>query len=311
LPFVARLGLLPKPKPSWRDPNVKRVLMLMAPAIFGVSVSQINLLLDTVLASFLPTGSVSWLYYSDRLTELPLGVFGVGIATVILPALSRQHAADSQHFSNTLNWALKCVLVIALPSTVALVILAKPILLALFQYGQTTVHDINMASISLMAYSLGLAAFMLIKVLASGYFARQDTRTPVRIGIIAMVANMGLNLLFVLPLHFIWQVGHAGLALATAASAFLNAGLLYRGLRRSNALVMETRWLKFVFSLLFASMVMGISLWLLLLQLPDFAVQTAAWRLSTMLGLCLAGFMVYLAVLAVLGLRPRHFKPVR
>ncbi len=311
LPFVARLGLLPKPKPSWRDPNVKRVLMLMAPAIFGVSVSQINLLLDTVLASFLPTGSVSWLYYSDRLTELPLGIFGVGIATVILPALSRQHAASSEHFSNTLNWALKCVLVIALPATVALVILAKPILLALFQYGQTSVHDITMASMSLMAYALGLSAFMLIKVLASGYFAQQDTKTPVRIGIIAMVANMGLNLLFVLPLHFIWQVGHAGLALATAASAFLNAALLYRGLRRSQALVMEARWLRFVGTLLLASVVMGMSLWLLLLQLPDFAVQTAAWRLSVMVGLCVVGFSVYLAVLVVLGVRPSHFRPLK
>ena len=311
LPFVARLGLLPKPKPSWRDPNVKRVLLLMAPAIFGVSVSQINLLLDTVLASFLPTGSVSWLYYSDRLTELPLGVFGVGIATVILPALSRQHVASAEHFSNTLNWALKCVLVIALPSTVALVILAKPILLALFQYGQTSLRDMTMASFSLMAYSLGLAAFMLIKVLASGYFARQDTKTPVRIGIIAMLANMGLNLLFVVPLHFIWQVGHAGLALATAASAFLNAGLLYRGLRRSSALVLEAGWPRFMASLLLASVAMGVSLWLLLLRLPDFALQTAAWRLSAILGLCVAGFAVYLVVLAALGVRPRHFRPVK
>ncbi|MDZ7923728.1 MAG: murein biosynthesis integral membrane protein MurJ [Marinagarivorans sp.] len=311
LPFVARLGLLPKPKPSWRDPNVKRVLLLMAPAIFGVSVSQINLLLDTVLASFLPTGSVSWLYYSDRLTELPLGIFGVGIATVILPALSRQHTASSQHFSHTLNWALKCVLVIALPSTVALIVLAKPILLALFQYGQTSVRDMTMASFSLMAYALGLAAFMLIKVLASGYFARQDTKTPVRIGIIAMVANMGLNLLFVVPLHFIWQVGHAGLALATAASAFLNAGLLYRGLRRSDALVLEARWLRFILSLLLASLAMGVSLWLLLLQLPDFTLQTATWRLSAILGLCVAGFAVYLVVLVVLGVRPRHFRPVK
>lgn len=308
LPFVAQLGLLPKPKPVWRDPHVKKVLLLMGPAIFGVSVSQINLLLDTVLASFLPTGSVSWLYYSDRLTELPLGVFGVGIATVILPALSRQHAASSEQFSATLNWALRCILVIALPAMVALILLAKPILFTLFQYGQMSVRDVNMASVSLVAYSLGLAAFMLIKVLASGYFARQDTKTPVKIGIIAMVSNMFLNLVFVIPLHFYWQLGHAGLALATVASAFLNAGLLYRGLHNTGALILSQQWRYFIIALLVASAAMGLSLWFALQQLPSFVVLTWQARLLNTSWLCCLGLAVYFLVLVLMGIRPRHFK---
>ncbi|HEY7772862.1 MAG TPA: murein biosynthesis integral membrane protein MurJ [Marinagarivorans sp.] len=309
LPFVGQLGLLPKPKPKWSDPHVKRVLTLMAPAIFGVSVSQINLLLDTVLASFLPTGSVSWLTYSDRLTELPLGVIGVGLATVILPALSRQHSASSAQYSQTLNWALRCVLLIALPATVALLVLAKPILFTLFQYGKLQVHDVNMASVSLMAYAIGLPAFMLIKVLASGYFARQDTKTPVRIGIIAMVANMGLNLLFVVPLHFGFQLGHAGLALATSASAFLNAGLLYRGLVAQGAFSVEAGWLRFMGILLMASLTMGTALWFGLQHLPSFEAFGWILRVTYTAGFCVSGFAIYVAVLLLLGMRPRHFKP--
>ena len=189
--------MLPMPVVGWRHSGVRKILVLMGPAIFGVSVSQINLLLDTVLATFLPTGSVSWLYYSDRLSELPLGVFGIAIATVILPNLSRHHVAQSQRaFSDTLDWALKMILVIAIPSAVALGLLAEPILLTLFFYGEVmTLRDMSMAALSLRAYSAGLIAFMLIKVLAPGFFARQDMRTPVRIGIIAMGSNMILNLL--------------------------------------------------------------------------------------------------------------------
>jgi putative peptidoglycan lipid II flippase len=234
LPFLARIHMLPVPVVDWRHPGVKKILALMAPAIFGVSVSQINLLLDTILATFLPTGSVSWLYYSDRLSELPLGVFAVAIATVILPNLSRHHAASSSEaYSQTLDWALRMVLMIAMPAAAALILLAEPILATLFLYGDVmTPRDMTMATYSLRAYSLGLVAFMLIKVLAPGFFARQDMRTPVRIGVISMVANMFLNLLFVLPLHHYWQVGHVGLALATSVSAFLNAVMLCLALRK-------------------------------------------------------------------------------
>ena len=216
VPFLMRLGLMPHPKVDWGDESIRKVLKLMAPAMFGVSVSQINLTFDTILASFLPTGSVSWLYYSDRLTELPLGVFGIAIATVILPSLSRKHVSGCNSFSETVDWALRMILLIALPASIALFVLAEPILLSLFQYGTTTPRDIGMSAASLQAYSLGLTAFMLIKVLASAHFSRQDTKTPVKIGIIAMASNMVLNVVFVLPAYYLWQIGHAGLALATS-----------------------------------------------------------------------------------------------
>ena len=309
LPFLKRLGLLPHPKVDWVDPSVKKVLSLMAPAIFGVSVSQINLMLDTILASFLPTGSVSWLYYSDRLTELPLGVFGVGIATVVLPTLSRQFAAAEGRHHQTLDWALRMVLLIGVPAALALVVLAEPILLTLFQYGKTSAMDMKMASYSLQAYALGLTAFMLIKVLVTGYFSRQDTRTPVRIGIIAMLANMVMNLIFVLPFHFFWQIGHTGLALATSASAFLNAGLLLRGLRRQGVYEAQPGWPLFAVRLVLASSAMVLVAGLLYRSMPDF-VPLEWWQRILNVGLlCAAGILIYIAVLFALGMRPRHLHP--
>src|SRR6056297_3230367 len=201
LPSLYRLDLVPRPRWDTRHPGVRRILRLMVPALFGVSVSQINLLLDTVLASFLPTGSVSWLYYSDRLTELPLGVFGIAIATVILPSLSAdQSAARGERFALTLDWAVRGVLLVAVPATVALVLLAEPILITLFQYGALSPQDVSMSAYSLRAYALGLCAYMLIKVLAPGFYARKDMMTPVSIGIRAMLANMLLNVMFVVPL---------------------------------------------------------------------------------------------------------------
>ena len=243
LPFLYRLELVPRPRWDTRDSGVRQVAKLMVPALFGVSVSQINLLLDTVLASFLPTGSVSWLYYSDRLTDLPLGVFGVAVATVILPRLSDlQAGAVGERFAETLDWALRAVLLIGLPASVALMILAEPIMLSLFQYGAMEAEDARMASLSLQAYCIGLLAFMLVKVLAPGYYARRDMATPVKVGIVAMVANIVMNLIFVWPLHSIWGVGHVGLALATSLAACLNAGLLLRGLRRDDVLTFQPGW---------------------------------------------------------------------
>jgi putative peptidoglycan lipid II flippase len=310
LPFLARLGLLPRPKVDWRDPAVKKVLTLMAPAMFGVSVSQINLLLDTVLASLISDGSVSWLYYSDRLIELPLGVFGIAIATVILPSLSRQHAVASEHYSLTLDWALRTVLLVAFPSTVALVVLAQPIITTLFQHGSRfSEFDALMASYSLVAYALGLSAFMLIKVLATGYFSRQDTRTPVRIGIKAMVANMVMNLLLVVPFHFLFQIGHVGLALATAAAAFLNAFWLLTGLRRAGVYQPRADWPRFLALMVVASCAMGAFLLLCLWFLPEFS-EWAWWlRIAHLTWLCLGGLALYGAVLLLGGWRVRHLRP--
>ena len=308
LPFLQRIHMLPRPKVDWQDSGVRRILALMGPAIFGVSVSQINLLLDTMLATFLPTGSVSWLYYSDRLAELPLGVFAVAIATVILPNLSRHHAANSvQAYSETLNWALKMVLVIAVPAAVALTMLAEPILVTLFYYGDVmTARDMSMATLSLRAYSLGLIAFMLIKVLAPGFFARQDMRTPVRIGVIAMVSNMVLNLLFVVPLHYYWQIGHVGLAAATAVSAFLNAGLLFIYLRKKGIYEPSGQWLKFGLSLTSAVVLMVVVLlfaanWMG--ALDQTVWQQMAWwqRSGNLVALCTAGFLAYAGCLMATG----------
>lgn len=313
VPFLWQLRLLPRPEVNWQDQGVRRILALMAPALFGVSVSQINLLLDTVLASLLPTGSVSWLYYSDRLAELPLGVFGIAVATVILPSLSRQHAADDPGtFASMLDWALRMIFLIAVPAALALVILAEPILLTLFQYGKTTLVDIQMSTLSLRAYALGLLAFMLIKVLAPGFYARQDMKTPVRIGIIAMVSNMGLNIVFVAPLYYFWQIGHVGLALATSVSAFLNAYLLYRGLRRDGVYQRKAGWGVFGLRLLWANGLMVAVLLGALVGLGElgFAWSEGLWwqRASYLAVICMAGLLGYVLALLLAGMRVRHLR---
>ncbi|WP_252109535.1 MULTISPECIES: murein biosynthesis integral membrane protein MurJ [unclassified Halomonas] len=303
VPFLYRLGLLPTPWPNFAHDGVKRILKLMAPALFGVSVSQINLLLDTVLASLLAAGSVSWLYYSDRLVELPLGVFGVAIGTVILPALSKRHAEkSSDHFAAMLDWAIRVVLLLGVPAALALVVLAEPFLITLFHYGAMTDNDIQMAAMSLRAYAVGLVAFMLIKVLAPGFFARQDTKTPVKVGIIAMVANMVFNLLL------IWPLAHAGLALATALSAFLNAGLLGYLLHREKVLVFQPGWGRYAVQLLGGSALMGAALYLLTPPWQawlDFSLWT---RVGWVAGLVALGGGLYFAWLAAWGLRLRHFR---
>lgn len=309
LPFLQRIHMLPCPRWGWKDDGVQRVVQLMIPALFGVSVSQINLLLDTVLASFLPTGSISWLYYSDRLVELPLGVFAIAIATVILPKLSRLKAGgDEVAFAKTLDWGLRGVLLIAVPAAVALALLAETILTTLFQYGELGSRDVGMAALSLQAYTAGLIAFMLIKVLAPGFYARQDTKTPVRIGIIAMVANMVFNIALVIPLHLYWQIGHVGLALATSISAWINAGLLYRGLRRNEAYRPSPGWWRFLARVMLATLTMAAVLWWGN-SLLDQLLQWPWWQRGlAMLGLCLAGALSYLIMLVAAGQRLAEFR---
>lgn len=309
LPYLARLSLLPRPKLDWKDKQVKKVLKLMAPAIFGVSVSQINLTLDTILASFLVDGSIGWLFFSDRLIELPLGVFAVGIATVILPNLSRQFSADDGRFGATLAWAMQMVLLIAIPAALALILLAKPLLYTLFQYGEMSAHDMDMAALSLRAYAVGLCAFMLIKVLASAYFSRQDMKTPVRIGVIAMIANMFLNLIFVLPLLWLWNIGHVGLAAATSCSAALNAFLLYRGLSKLSVFDGQGHWPIYLLRLVFAALVMSAVVYWLMAQQQDYAALDWFDR-CLQLGVLVGGGLVsYGFALLLAGMRPRHLKP--
>ncbi|EMP53918.1 Virulence factor mviN [Marinobacter santoriniensis NKSG1] len=303
LPFLMRLGLLPRPKVDYRHEGVIRILKLMTPALFGVSVSQINLLLDTVLASFLQTGSVSWLYYSDRLSELPLGVFGIAIATVILPSLSRKHAAASaDQFAATLDWAVRAVLLIGLPAALALLLLAEPLIATLFGYGEVTGRDVSMSAQSLRAYSVGLLAFMLIKVLAPGFFAREDTSTPVKIGVIAMVANMVFNLALILPL------AHAGLALATSLSAWLNGFLLWRGLKKEGAWVSQPGWPLFLARLLIANGALAAAILWLRAPATEWLAASGVDRAMDMAILVGVGVAVYFSALALAGVRIRHFR---
>lgn len=303
LPFLARLGLMPVPKVAFSDPGVKKIMRLMAPALFGVSVSQINLLLDTVLASLLETGSVTWLYYSDRLMELPLGLFAIAIGTVILPSLSKNHAAESKEdFSKTLDWGIRLVVLLAVPAAVALMVMSETLLASLFYYGEFSLNDVQQSARALQGYSLGLLAFMLIKVLAPGFFARQDTKTPVKIGIIAMVANMIFNLMLV------WHYRHVGLALATAASAWLNAGMLYRGLRKDNVYQPSDMW-RFIMPRLAIAVVAMAAVVHWASSLTDVWVNGEALNRGLMLlGVVGLGGVTYLGVFVVLGLRVRHLK---
>jgi putative peptidoglycan lipid II flippase len=302
--------MLVRPRWGWRNSGVKRIIKLMVPAIFGSSVAQINILFDTLLASFLVTGSISWLYYSDRLMEFPLGVFGIALATVILPNLSREFATQTLHgFSAMLDWALRLVLLIAAPAAVGLFILARPALTTIFYGGRFTADDVSMASASLMAYSFGLLGFTLVKVLAPGYFARQDTKTPVKVGIIALVTNMVLNVAIVVPWYQSGAAGpHAGLALATSLSAFLNAGLLYRGLRRDGVLVHGSGWGRFIVRVVLACSVMAV---LLTYFVPEPAAwleadfwQTCVWLAVAVIG----GTAAYLGTLLATGVRPAELR---
>lgn len=309
LPFLKQIHLLPSPKLDWSHPGVKRILVLMAPALFGVSVSQLNLLLDSVIATMLGDGAVSWLFYSDRLVELPLGVFGVAIATVIMPGLSRLSAAQSgEKFSQMLDWAIRFVVLIALPATLALIILAEPILYTLFYHGEMEASDILMSAYSLKAYALGLFAFMLIKVLVPGYFARQDMKTPVRTGIIAIFANIAMKPLAVIPLAMLWGLGHVGLAFTTALAAYVNAYLLYRGLRRTGIYQPASQWPRLWLRYGAANLAMVAVLigFLLFWNLwPEWGVMERILRLTLV---CVVGLMAYLVALYAVGVRLRDFK---
>ncbi len=303
LPFLIKAGVLVRPKWGWKDPGVVKIRTLMIPALFGVSVSQINLLFDSFVASFLQTGSISWLYYSDRLLEFPLGLFGIAIATVILPALSRKHVdAHSDGFAHTMDWGIRMVTFLGIPAMLGLMVLAKPMLMVLFMRGEFTPSDVEQASYSLLAYSSGLLSFMLIKVLAPGYYSRQDTKTPVRYGIIAMVSNIVLNAIFA------WFYGYVGLAVATSMSAFLNMALLYRGLHLQGVYHLTRKTVWFVARLVMAGAVMtGALLWQL-----DTMATWLSWGISqralTLTGLIGLGVASYLAILLLLGVRLKDLK---
>ena len=305
LPFLARLGLLPRPRWGLAHEGVRRVLKLMAPAVLGSSVAQINLLLDTIIASFLVAGSLSWLYYGDRLMEFPLGLLGVTLGTVILPRLSRGHATESEtDFRATLDWALRLVVVLGLPAALALALFAEPLVAALFGYGAFTERDARMSALALVAYAAGLPAFLAIKVLVPAFFARQDTRTPVRIGIVALVSNMVYNLLLVVPMVLAgFAAPHVGLALATSLSAWQQAITLYRTLvardiyRAPPALVAFAR--RTLPSLVAVALVIALA------RRVDWHALEVGGRALALLGTIAAALLAWAAALLACGVRPR------
>jgi putative peptidoglycan lipid II flippase len=299
LPFLFRLRLVPRLRTGGDTEGVRRILRLMLPTLFAVSVTQINLLVDTLIASFLATGSISWLYYSDRLVEFPLGVFGIALATVIMPALAADFARGSpESYSATLDWALRWVFLISIPAAFGLGMLAGPALATLFEYRTFGAFDVSMAARSLLAFALGLPAFVLIKVLSSAFFSRQDTATPVRAAVIAMVSNVALNIALVVPL------AHAGLALATSLSAYINAGILYRELRRRGWYRLQRGWSGYLLRVAAGVAAMAALLYLLVAPGHAWSAWSAIER-ALQLSLCIAaGGLCYLVMLWLCGLRP-------
>jgi putative peptidoglycan lipid II flippase len=310
LPFLRALGMLPRLRWDIAHEGVRRIVRLMLPAVFGSSVAQISILLDTLIASFLAAGSISWLYFSDRLVEFPLGVFGIALATVILPRLSEHHATESkQTFSATLDWALKLVLAIGIPAALALAVLAEPLVTTLFQRGEFSARDVAMSAASLRAYAPGLLGFILVKVLAPGYFARQDTRTPVRAGVQALVIGMALSVVFVVGLAKTgWAPAHAGIAAATSCSALLNAGLLLRGLLRGGVYRAGPTWRALAARVVLSSAVMTGGLLLTLAAAGDWLTMSGLARVAALGLLVAGGAAVYFASCYLCGLRLRHFR---
>ena len=302
IPFLARMGLLPRWRLDLAHPGVRRILKLMGPAAFGVSISQISLVINTIFASYLGDGSVSWLYYADRLMEFPSGLLGVALGTILLPSLSKYHAdANREEYARLLDWGLRITILLAVPATVALAVLALPLIAALFHYGRFTAQDAWMTREALIAYSVGLVGIIMVKILAPGFYARQNIVTPVKIGIVTLLTTQALNLAFIVPLK------HAGLALSISLAACLNAGLLYRGLRKSGAYRPVPGWpvflLKVAASVGFMAVVlfttMGEAGWWL----------GAGWqkKVPAMIGLVILGAAVYAGCLFAFGFRPRDF----
>ena len=309
LPWLHRQGLLPRPRLNWHHPGFRRIAKLMLPALFGSSVVQINLLFDTLVASFLAVGSISWLYLSDRFVELPLALFGISTATVLLPRLSECSArSDGEGFRSGLEWGVRVGLVVALPSAVGLALLAEPILATLLQYREFSLFDTRMAGMALTAFALGLPAFILVKVFAPGFFAHQDTRTPVRVGVIAMLANMVLTGIGVLIWFALGLEGpHVALALATALAAYLNAGLLYRGLGTRDFYSASRETIVLLIRMGLACAVMAVVLWPLIPETQEWTRLAFGGRLLQLVGLILLGGAVYSGVLWLCGARVRDF----
>ncbi|EIC21345.1 murein biosynthesis integral membrane protein MurJ [Thiorhodovibrio frisius] len=303
---LARLGLLVTPSINWHSPELTRLLAAMGPTLIGMSVTQINLLLDTLLASFLIAGSISWLYYAERLMDFPLGILGAALGTAILPRLARTHASGHRDdFNVTLDWALRWTLLLGLPAAAGLLVLAEPIIAILFRSDHFGAQDIHQAQRALMAYALGLPFFMAYKVVAPGFFSRNDLKTPLRIGLISMAANLLLSLLLMVPF------GHVGLALATSLASALGAGLLLRAMLRADHAKLQPGWSALLLRTTLGTAVMMLLIAWMSAKLPLPTEPGFAKGLLPLIALVLTGAIVYPLMLLMLGFRARHIRPKR
>ena len=303
IPYLLKIGFIPTFTWNPKDKGARRILKLMAPAIFGVSIAQISLLINTIFATFLVTGSVSWLYYADRLMEFPTGILGVALGTILLPSLSKSVAdKDTTEYSKLLDWGLRLTFILAAPAAVALAVLSAPLVVCLFHYGAFNAHDVLMTQEALVAYSLGLLGLILVKVLAPGFYARQNIKTPVKIAIFTLVATQVMNLVFISTLK------HAGLALSIGLGACINAGLLYYHLRKNNLYLPKAGWGIFIIKLCAALIVMALVLFFTAGNKQDWLDYRLSQRLWMMSGLVSLGAAVYFASLWLLGFRLADFK---
>ena len=302
-PFLVRIRMLPRPRWDPHDPGVQRILKLMAPAALGVSVAQISLLINTQIASHLGDGPVSWIYYADRLMEFPSAMLGVALGTVLLPSLVRHHAAqDAVAYSRLLDWGLRVTLLLALPAAIALMLLATPIISTLFWHGDKfTQYSVYMTRNALVAYAVGLAGIILVKILAPGFYAKQNIRTPVKVAIYTLIVTQALNAVFV-PLF-----RHAGLALSISVGATFNAGWLYLLMRRSGAYKPEPGWAAFLIKLAIALYMMGGALWYAMGRESSWFEIDAKMRAVKLALVIVAGIAAYFGSLAAMGFRPRDF----
>lgn len=304
VPFLKQIGLLPKFDFKRDDEGVWRILKLMGPAVLGVSVAQVSLILNTIFASFLITGSVSWLYYADRLMEFPTGVLGVALGTILLPSLSKAYAGkDDVEYSQLLDWGLRLTCILAAPAAVALAVLSAPLVTSLFYYGKFTALDVTMTQQALIAYSIGLLGLILVKILAPGFYARQNIKTPVKIGVFTLAITQLMNLLFV----FVLGLQHVGLALAIGLGACVNASLLYFHLRRAGYFQPQPGWLLFLLKLFVALVFMGGVLHYAMGEAGVWLEFSLIKRLMHISGLVLLGGVSYFAILMLLGFRPGDY----
>ena len=302
IPFLKKIGMLPSIRFNWNDAGMWRVIKQMGPAVFGVSIGQISLIINTIFASLLVTGSVSWLYYADRLMEFPSGVLGAALGTILLPSLSKCHANNNTtEYSRLLDWGLRLTIMLTLPAALALGMISVPLLATFFQHGAFAAHDVLMTSRALIGYSVGLVGLILVKILAPGFYARQDIRTPVKIGIVTLLATQAMNALF------IGWIQHAGLALSIGLGACLNSAILFHYLRKRGIYQPEPGWAKFFAKVCVAMLALAITLWFGMGTEQSWLTGSGWSRILRLSALVSAGVVVYFAVLAVLGFRPKDF----